>query len=211
MSWLGEGLGGVLTGTGDPLTGAPGAVVLYALLAVLVWPSGRVATGRGSVATTSPLGAGAARVAWLALWGGLAYLAVQPMLRVASHPHDAIAGLAAGEPGWLSGVDNGLAGRLAGTGVAFAIVSAVVLGLIALGVFAPARPARAALVLAVLVAAAYWMFGENFGGILTGQGTDPNSGPLLALLAVAYWPAGRRPAPNALPAAEPIGVSAGQP
>ena len=36
--WFGEGLGGVLSGTASPLTGAPGAVILYALLAVLAWP-----------------------------------------------------------------------------------------------------------------------------------------------------------------------------
>ncbi len=29
---------------------------------------------------------------------------------------------------------------------------------------------------------------EDFGGVLTGTGTDVNSGPLLALLAAAYWP-----------------------
>ena len=39
--WFGEGLGGVLSGTADPLNGAPGAVILYALLAVLLWPSDR--------------------------------------------------------------------------------------------------------------------------------------------------------------------------
>jgi hypothetical protein len=33
-----------------------------------------------------------------------------------------------------------------------------------------------------------WAIGENFGGIATGQGTDPNTGPLIALLALAYWP-----------------------
>ena len=36
--WLGEGFGGVLTGDANPLTGAPGAVILYALAAVLLWP-----------------------------------------------------------------------------------------------------------------------------------------------------------------------------
>jgi hypothetical protein len=41
---------------------------------------------------------------------------------------------------------------------------------------------------------AIWI-AEGLGGILTGGGTDPNSGPLLALLALAYWPlAGSRPA-----------------
>ena len=39
--WLGEGLGMVLTGTASPVNGAPGAVILYALLAVLLWPAAR--------------------------------------------------------------------------------------------------------------------------------------------------------------------------
>ena len=39
--WAGEGLGGVLTGTANPVMGGPGAVIIYALLAVLLWPTGR--------------------------------------------------------------------------------------------------------------------------------------------------------------------------
>ena len=34
--WFGEGLGGVLSGGASPLNGAPGAVIIYALLAVLL-------------------------------------------------------------------------------------------------------------------------------------------------------------------------------
>ena len=41
-----------------------------------------------------------------------------------------------------------------------------------------------------MIATVIWVFGEAFGTILTGGGTDPNSGPLLALLALAYWPTG---------------------
>ena len=37
--WLGEGLGGVFSGMANPLTGAPGAALLYALLAILIWPA----------------------------------------------------------------------------------------------------------------------------------------------------------------------------
>lgn len=37
--FFGEGLGGILTGA-SPLAGAPGAVILYALIAVLLWPTG---------------------------------------------------------------------------------------------------------------------------------------------------------------------------
>src|ERR1700761_5791011 len=39
--WFGEGLGGVLSGAASPLNGAPGAVIIYALLAVLLWPADR--------------------------------------------------------------------------------------------------------------------------------------------------------------------------
>ena len=45
--WFGEGLGGVLSGAADPVSGAPGAVIIYALLAVLLWPADRItASGR---------------------------------------------------------------------------------------------------------------------------------------------------------------------
>jgi hypothetical protein len=68
------------------------------------------------------------------------------------------------------------------------IIIALVLAVIALGVFAPAPIVRGVLVVAVVAAAVIWVVGEAFGGVFTGQGTDPNTGPLLALLAAAYWP-----------------------
>ena len=190
--WFGEGLGGVLTGGANPLTGAPGAVILYALAAVLLWPRARdqqeLPAHPRSVAAASPLGDTVARLLWLVLWGSLAYFAVLPANRAANGPHDTVAGLASGEPGWLASLDHTIASALAGAGQTLAVISAVVLALIALGIFAPPPLARATLILAMLVAAAYWVVGENFGGILTGQATDPDSGPLLVLLAAAYWP-----------------------
>ena len=39
-----------------------------------------------------------------------------------------------------------------------------------------------------MVAAFIWVFAQALGGILAGGATDVNSGPLLALLALAYWP-----------------------
>jgi hypothetical protein len=36
--------------------------------------------------------------------------------------------------------------------------------------------------------AGLWVAGEDFGGILTGHATDPNSGLLLVLLAAVFWP-----------------------
>jgi hypothetical protein len=103
-------------------------------------------------------------------------------------PGRTFAAMASGQRGWISAMDHAAAGLLAHGGVAVPAVLAVVLLVVAVGVFLPGPAARAILVLAVAVAALIWVAGENFGGVFTGSGTDPNSGPLLALLAAAYWP-----------------------
>ena len=194
--WFGEGLGGVLSGGASPLTGAPGAVILYALLAVLAWPLASAVTDRrdtGPVAAGSPLGLAGARIAWLVLWGSFAYFILQSANRAPRALHDTIAGLAAGEPGWVAAMDRGVAGAAGNHGLAISIGLAVVFVAAGLGVFW-AFTTRAALALSVLAGLAIWVFGENFGALLTGQGTDPNSGLLLVVLAAAFWPLTRRPA-----------------
>jgi hypothetical protein len=185
--WLGEGLGGVLNGTADPVTGAPGAVILYALLAVLLWPADRA----GPFEAARPFGAGPARLAWLALWGSFGYFAVLGANRAAQGLHSMMAGMAAGEPGWVASLDRGTASLLAGRGTGVSVVLAMVFAVIAVGVYWPAPAARAAVLLAAAVALVIWVVGENFGGILAGSATDLNSGPVLLLLAAAYWPAAR--------------------
>ena len=186
--WLGEGLGGVLAGTASTVSGAPGAVILYALLAVLLWP----VESEGAFVAARPLGVRSARLVWLAVWGSLAYFAVQAANRTAQGLHQMLSGMASGEPGWLASLDRDAAGLLAGQGTLASVVLAVVLGVVAAGIFGPVPAARAAVLLAIVVALVIWVVGENFGGILTGSGTDPNSGPPLVLLAIAYWPPGSR-------------------
>ena len=68
---------------------------------------------------------------------------------------------------------------------------------IAVAVFIPAA-CRPALAVAIVLALAIWLVGEDLGDVFTGRGTDPNTGPLLVLLALAYWP--RRPLEVPLPA-----------
>lgn len=60
---------------------------------------------------------------------------------------------------------------------------------IAVAIYVPAAT-RPALILSIVIATAIWVIGENFGGILTCQATDPDTGPLLVLLAFAFWPLG---------------------
>src|ERR1700751_6040959 len=77
--WLGEGLGGVLAGTTSPLNGAPGPVLLHAVLPVLLWPADRD-PGAPSVAVRAA-GRRPAQAVWLVLWGSLAAFALLPASR----------------------------------------------------------------------------------------------------------------------------------
>ena len=185
--WFGEGLGGVLSGRASPVSGGPGAVILDALLAVLLWPAGRPGATAPSVAFRA-VGAPVARLVWLVLWGSLAYFALTPANRAPQALHDIIVSMTGGEPGWVTGLERHAAAVLAHQGLTASIVLAVALIAIAVGMFLPPPMARNALILALVVAAFIWVFGEAFGQILAGGATDPNSAPLLALLALAYWP-----------------------
>jgi len=185
--WLGEGLGEVLNSAASPVNGAPGAVIIYALLAVLLWPAG---SGR----TTAPfeaarvVGTRIAQALWVVLWASLAYFSLTAANRAPQALHDMISGMASGNPGWLASIINGAARLVSHQGLAASIVLAVLLAFIAVSVLMPVRLARTGVVVAIVLAAVIWVVGEALGGIFSGGGTDPNSGPLLALVALAYWP-----------------------
>ena len=191
--WFGEGLGGVLAGTASPVNGAPGAVLLYALLAVLLWPADR--NPASPFVAGRAVGRRAARMSWLLVWLGLAFLAAAPATRAPQALSGMIARMAPGEPAWLAWIDTHAASALTSYGLLASIVLAAVLVVVAVGIYLPVRAVRAAIVLAIAVAAVLWL-AEGLGGILTGSGTDPNTGPLLALLALAFWPAAQ---PGAVP------------
>jgi hypothetical protein len=163
---------------------------LYALLAVLLWPADRPGVTAPFVAARA-VGAPVARLLWLVLWGSLAYFALTPANRAPQALPDIIAGMADGEPGWVAELEKQAAALLAHQGLAASIVLAAALIVIAVGVFLPPPLARSALILALVVAAFIWVFGQAFGQILAGSATDPNSAPLLALLALAYRPDGK--------------------
>jgi hypothetical protein len=202
--WFGEGLGGVLSGGASPVNGAPGAVILYALLAVLLWPAGRPGVTAPFVAARA-VGAPVARLLWLVLWGSLAYFALTPANRAPQALHDIIVSMTGGEPGWVTALENHAAAVLDHQGLTASIVLAATLIVIAAGVFLPPPLARSALIVALVAAAFIWVFGEAFGQILTGGATDPNSAPLLALLALAYWPPATADGPPAVAAGQPEG------
>ena len=186
--WLGEGLGGLVTGTASPVSGAPGAVLIYALIAVLLWPSPSWRASPAPFAAARRTGAAVARLLWLVLWGGLAVLAVLPATRAPGAISGLLDAAASGQPAWLAGADQHVARFLShGGGPVAAVMLATTLAVIAAGIYLPRSAVRFVLLLAMAVAAASWL-AEGLGGLMTGAGTDPDSGPLLALLALAYWP-----------------------
>ncbi len=197
--WVGEGLGGIVNGTADPVNGAPGAVILYALLAVLLWPKDRVATRPAPFVAARWVGEPPAKALWVLLWASLAYFAVLGPNRSPRHLHDLIGGEASGEPRWLASVDHHAASMVDHQGLLLSTILAVLLLVVAAGTFLPARFANATLVVAGGIGLLVWVIGENFGSLLTNGATDLNSGPLLVLLAAAYWR--RPPHPGAVHAA----------
>ena len=104
--WLGTGLGGLLAGPVMPILGLPGAVIIYAFIAVLVWPPStpdHIDRAR-SVAESSPLGPWGARGTWVALWALFVFETLRPANRSPSALHNAVAAAASGEPGWLRSI-----------------------------------------------------------------------------------------------------------
>jgi hypothetical protein len=171
--WSGEGFGMLLAGSANPLTGAPGAVVLYAIIALLVWPNERP----GGL-----LGIRGARVAWGALWLVMAWAWLLPANSGANATASAIKSAPGG--GWLLSLQSSAASGAKGHGAAIAIVLALVSAAIGVAVATNWRP-RPFLVLAIVLNAGYWVIGQGFGGVFyTNSATDLNSGPLFVLLAV---------------------------
>jgi len=184
--WLGEGFGGILAGTASPVNGAPGPVVLYAVLAVLLWPADRDPSA--PFVAGRAVGRRVARATWLVLWGSLAAFALLPASRAPGAMSEMLSDGASGAPAWLAWIDTHAASALNDRGLPASIVLAVLLTAVAVAVYLPPPVVRAALVLALVLAAALWL-AQGMGELFTGMATDPESGPLLALLALAFWPA----------------------
>ena len=155
--------------TANPLTGAPGAALLYAFLAILIWPRAQGASLASSAAQASSVAGGSplgrwARLAWFVLWATMAVLMLAAPTASSS----------------LTGGGGITAAAVTiGFGAAFALAAA--------GLLVPST-VRPALVVAVIAALALWCTAEGFGEILSGSATDPNTGPLLVLIAATFWP-----------------------
>ncbi|MFL6110109.1 MAG: hypothetical protein ACJ786_01960 [Catenulispora sp.] len=176
--YFGEGLGGLASGQMDLVTGAPGAVLLYVVLALAAWPT--APTGR-----RQPPPAAWLPIAWALLWLGGALWQGAPAHDSASVVAGDIRDSAAGAPDWLARLDRTTSAHaLAGGG---RTVGALVAVMVVVGLFGLVRggPRALAAALGIALAAAMWLLGQGLVELATGRSTDPNSGPLLIVMALA--------------------------
>ncbi len=207
--WLSEGLGGILQG-GSPLSGAPGAVILYGIIAVLVWPSNREIRGShmpapsrsetehrlpGRISTAGYIlqdlqdrvtSDTSAKIIWAVLWIFNGFLLLEPANQMPQAVSMNIKSAMPGQPGWLHSLLASSASALSGTGAWLDSLLAVAMIIIGAGVAFNLYP-RVLLSAGIVISLAIWILGEGLGGILTGQGTDPNTGPLWIILAACLW------------------------
>jgi hypothetical protein len=193
---FGEGFGLILTGSATALTGAPGSALLYAVVGLFAWPrhatrSGRADVQVGVASSTAARGVGGtttALVAWSGYWVLAAVLFLLPDNRTQTSIGNAITGMAPGNPRWYADFLTSLGGHLGSVGTGGAWVLALASLIIGLGPLVARRP-EPYLVAGIVLTVLFWITGQGLlGGILLGSGTDPNSGPLVVLMALAMVP-----------------------
>jgi hypothetical protein len=170
--WFGEAFGMLFMNMAQPLTGAPGGVLMYGLIGLLVWPSDRP----GGL-----LGIRGAKTLWAALWIVMAWL----WLLAANSSANATKSMLTSVPSGIHALDsvqNSLASASSGHGLVIALVLAVLSAAIGLAVAAEWHP-RGFLIAAIALNVVYSVIPQALGGIFAGGATDPNSGPLFVLLA----------------------------
>ncbi len=187
----GEGMSMLLTGQASALTGAPGAVLLYALLALVVYPfSPGNGPDEGGILSRKQL-----RWALAIFWICMALLQAQPYWWQDGQISQSISAMV-GQGGfnsflvdpvlqWLSTITSS---------IEVPLNAALVIIFLALGValfFIDNRHIRPVLVVSIVMSVILWYGAEAFGMIFTGMATDFNSGLLLVVIALACWPLAR--------------------
>jgi hypothetical protein len=180
--FIGEGLGGVASGA-TLLAGAPGAALLYGVIAALAWPS------REHSANERP--SRFAIFAWCALWLAGAGLQLVAGNNTGASVTGTLRTAQTGSPGWIAGIDRHLEMLHISNGAVAVGIAAYVL--VALWALVPGRTRSLSVIVGVVFAMVGWLLLQGLGDLTSGHATDPNSGPLIALLALAVVGATRPP------------------
>jgi hypothetical protein len=168
--WVfGEGLGQLFTGHSLLLSGAPGAVILYALVAIAIWPKPESSPAEWNHWSV--------RVAQLSLAAVFAlgtllhlqssYLQPSGLTQVVTVP-------------WLA---NAIGQQGAIVSVALAAIEFALAAMLAFQI-----RLRVAVWTALAVSFVFWWAGQSFGQVLDPLATDFNTGLLMILLALCADP-----------------------
>lgn len=188
--WVGEGFGILPTGFAMAATGAPGAVILYPVLALLAWPRRPLHPVADGPVTDGPVADGPATGVWMAYWLGTALLALPWAFPAVQAVRANISELGSDGPSWLEPVVNPVQSFVSSHAVLSVAAAAAAQIAIGLGILVP-RYRRSVLSAALLLSALYWVCFQGLGGVLSGfpsDATDVQTAPLIALLALALWP-----------------------
>ena len=196
--FFGEGMGMLLTGTASALTGAPGSVFMYGLLGLMAWPRAprryqRDWSDRPIGIATSAAAQGVGRsvtplAVWAGYWSLAAVLFVLPANRTTTSVQSAIVGMAQGQPSWYARFLTNLGNLFSTSGTQTAWILAILAVIVGLAPLFARRPGIFLLAGAVF-AFLLWITGQGLvGNLFTGNDTDPNTGPIVILLAAAMTP-----------------------
>lgn len=179
--FFGEGLSGLASGNASLLSGAPGAVLLYAVIALAARPR----NGRSDLPAAAWL-----RGAWATAWIGAALLQALPKNNDGADVASAM--LANGSPSWLSRFETSSGVWTSRHGALVVMTLVAVEAVIGLTILYD-RTLTLGVAAGFAGALAIWILTQNLGALYTGQATDPNTAPLIALMALALLGGVRRP------------------
>ena len=187
--YFGEGLGGLTSSTGLLLTGAPGAALAYVVLSAAAWPTRdqRHHPGNPSGSPRRWL-----LIVWVAYWVGGSALQLKNGPTRGPELAATLAQTPTNTSAWLGRLDFSLArsaNHLNHTTILVLIGAQALIGVLAL--VPPAR--TVALAVGVAAALGDWTIGQQLGQLFSGRATDPNTGPLVVLMAAATYAACRTP------------------
>jgi hypothetical protein len=216
--YMGEGLGGLLSGHAMLLTGAPGAALIYAILSLAVFPPRRAA--KASKLDRQP--AYWLSIIWAVLWIVGAVYQLLPGQNTVSDVASNITMLAGGgSPGWLSALQIHVANTIQGlsptaaqsmnsgmnmsashmdqmslianhsTGYWFILLLAIAQAVVGLLIFIPGVYKKIALGLGMIMSLIFWFIGQSLGAYYSGLATDPDTAPLFILLGMAILGSGK--------------------
>lgn len=182
--FFGEGLGGLASAHASLITGAPGAAIVYGVLSAASWPQDGVES-RDTRRSRPVLPVQWLSWAWATIWTGGAVLQLLPAQRSASTLAEQLRGGSHGAPGWLAASDQAAADAVSHTGSGSVVILAGAMAAIGIGALLPGKIRALAAYGGAGLAALCWLVGQNLGQLYSGQATDPNTGLLLIVFAVA--------------------------